>query len=122
MGLFSSPVASHTSPKASSDGAYEAPDRSARRACWTARDAFFTCLDQNGIIDSIRNDGEAKKCCGGELKGLEKDCAASWVTYFQQRRVMEYNKKKTLEKLKAEGAKPMPEGMGPPQGPAGLSR
>lgn len=39
------------------------------------------------------------------------------VTYFKQRRVMEYNKKQTLEKLKAEGARSMPEGMGPPQSP-----
>ena len=53
---------------------------------------------------------------------LEANWGFAQVTYFQQRRVMEYNKKKTLEKLKAEGAKPMPEGMGPPQGPAGLSR
>ena len=30
---------------------------------------------------------------------------------------MEYNKKQTLEKLKAEGARSMPEGMGPPQNP-----
>ena len=36
------------------------------------------------------------------------------VTYFKQRRVMEHNKKMTLEKLAKEGAKSMPEGMGPP--------
>lgn len=35
---------------------------------------------------------------------------------------MEYNKKQTLEKLRAEGARPMSEGMGPPQGPGGLAR
>lgn len=33
------------------------------------------------------------------------------MTYFKQRRVMEHNKKKMLEKLHEEGAKPMPEGM-----------
>ena len=27
---------------------------------------------------------------------------------------MEYNKKQTLDKLAKEGARPMPEGMGPP--------
>ena len=36
------------------------------------------------------------------------------VTYFKQRRVMEYNKKQTLDKLAKEGARPMPEGAGPP--------
>ena len=32
---------------------------------------------------------------------------------------MEFNKKQTLERLKAEGARPMPDGLGPPKGPAG---
>jgi len=36
------------------------------------------------------------------------------VTYFKQRRVMEYNKKQTLEKLAKENARPLPEGVGPP--------
>lgn len=36
------------------------------------------------------------------------------MTYFKQRRVMEYNKKQTLERLKAEGAKGVPEGIAPP--------
>ena len=36
------------------------------------------------------------------------------VTYFKQRRVMEYSKAQTLARLKKEGAQPMPEGMGPP--------
>ena len=31
---------------------------------------------------------------------------------------MEHNKKLTLERLKTEGARPMPDGMGPPRGSA----
>ncbi|MCJ1310006.1 hypothetical protein MMC25_003667 [Agyrium rufum] len=123
MGLFASAITSSpSSPRASADGAFEAPNRSARSVCWEARDAFFTCLDQNGIIDSIRGKDEAEGRCGAQLRALERDCASSWVTYFKQRRVMEYNKKKTLEKLQSEGARPMPEGLLPPQGPAASSQ
>ena len=35
------------------------------------------------------------------------------VTYFKQRRVMEHNRRKTLEKLQAEGARPMDEALEP---------
>ncbi|KAL2053782.1 hypothetical protein ABVK25_006087 [Lepraria finkii] len=58
---------------------------------------------------------KATQFCGAEDKQLGRECAASWVTYFKQRRVMEYNKKQTLDKLAKEGARPMPEGMGPPR-------
>ena len=78
MGLFSS-APTHANPKASSDGAYEAPDRSARSICWSARDAFFECLDRNGIIDGIREKDAADKCCGKEARNLDRDCASSWV-------------------------------------------
>ncbi|MCJ1392418.1 hypothetical protein MMC18_005285 [Xylographa bjoerkii] len=115
MNLFSPPPTSPPPPKASPDGAFEAPNRSARSACWTARDAFFACLDAHGVVDSITNKEEAERCCGAEEKGLRRDCASSWVTYFKQRRVMEFKRKQTLEKLAAEGARPMPEGMGPPR-------
>jgi hypothetical protein len=36
------------------------------------------------------------------------------VTYFKKRRVMEYQRNKTLERLKAEGAQEMPGQIGPP--------
>jgi len=35
------------------------------------------------------------------------------VTYFKKRRVMEYQKNQTLEKLRAEGAQEMPGQIGP---------
>ncbi len=37
------------------------------------------------------------------------------VTYFKKRRVMEYQRNKTLERLKAEGAQEMPGQIGPPE-------
>ncbi|MCJ1254137.1 hypothetical protein MMC24_001951 [Lignoscripta atroalba] len=121
MGFFSTTPAQPASPKPSADGAFEAPNRQSRRACWTARDDFFACLERNNIIDSIRESSKADEKCREEGQTLERECVSSWVTYFKQRRVMEHNKKQTLERLKAEGARPMPEGMGPPQGPGGVS-
>ncbi|MCJ1289212.1 hypothetical protein MMC34_000744 [Xylographa carneopallida] len=120
MPLFSSSPSSSsspspTSPLPSADGAFQAPNRTARSACWTARDAFFACLDAHGIVDSIGHQEDAARSCGAEEQGLRRDCASSWVTYFKQRRVMEFKRKQTLEKLAAEGARPMPEGMGPPR-------
>ena len=80
MGWFSSGNnASPPTPKASNDGGYIAPDRSARTLCWEGRDAFFECLEKNGIIDSVKEDEKAKQLCAPELKEFEKQCAASWV-------------------------------------------
>jgi len=93
--------------KPTGDGGYTAPDRKERALCWEGRDAFFQCLDQNGIIDSIRGDEKAKKACPKELQMFEKNCAESWVTYFKKRRVMEHQRDQTLKRLEGEGAQGM---------------
>ncbi|KAL9021579.1 MAG: hypothetical protein Q9185_001227 [Variospora sp. 1 TL-2023] len=117
MGWFSSPSpSSPSSPKPTSDGAFIAPDRSSRDRCYEARDAFFACLDRAGIINSIAEADKAEAACGELEKGMGRECAASWVTYFKQRRVMEWKKQKTYEKLAAEGAEGMPEGIAIPSG------
>ncbi|RQM08248.1 hypothetical protein DH86_00001448, partial [Scytalidium sp. 3C] len=100
-------------PKLSSDGAPIAPDRSQRAKCWEARDIYFQCLDKNDIVDSLKEKDKAAKACSSEGKAFEANCASSWVTYFKQRRVMEYQRNKTIEKLKAEGAQQMPGEIGP---------
>lgn len=85
MGLFTTsttpapPPPSHASPTPSPDGAFEAPDRQSRAHCWRARDDFFACLERNGIIDGIREKDRAEGACGSEGKGLDRECAASWV-------------------------------------------
>ncbi|KAI9888509.1 MAG: hypothetical protein M1814_006871 [Vezdaea aestivalis] len=91
-------------PKAAADGKPQAPDRSAREQCYQAREAFFKCLDANGIIDSVKDKDAAAKYCGADLKGFEANCAASWVDYFKRRRVMEYEKNRVLEKMEADNA------------------
>lgn len=81
MGLFgsSTPKSDPSHPPPSQDGGYIAPDRTARAQCWEGRDSFFRCLDQHGIIDSVREDEKARQMCAPELKEFEKVCAASWV-------------------------------------------
>lgn len=67
-------------PKPSSDGGFEAPSRNDRANCWAARDAFFACLEDHGIIDSLKDSGATEKACGREEEILQRDCASSWVT------------------------------------------
>ena len=47
-----------------------APNRSARKACWDARDGFFECMTRTG---------EDASACKKQRALFEKDCAASWV-------------------------------------------
>jgi len=119
MGLFtSSSPPSLPPPKLTPDGAPIAPDRTQRAKCWEARDAYFSCLDKNNIIDSLGADkSKADKVCAAEGRGFEGNCASSWVTYFKKRRVMEWQREKTLEKLREEGAVKMPGELAPPQAP-----
>ena len=82
MGLFTTapnPQPTHTNAAPSPDGAFEAPNRVSRAQCWAARDNFFACLERNDIVDSIREKEKADTLCGTEGKGLERECAASWV-------------------------------------------
>ncbi len=82
MGLFGSSQPSGPATKLSADGTPEAPNRSARQHCWDARDAFFRCLDRHNIVDSLKDDTEAKKVCGAEHQVFEKNCASTWVSFF----------------------------------------
>lgn len=43
-----------------------------------------------------------------DLANLKNDWITKQVIYFKQRRVMEFNKQKTLEKLRNEGVKGVP--------------
>ena len=81
MGWLSWP-SQPSQPTPTSDGAYIAPDRSKREKCYEARDTFFACLEQHGIVDSVKDEEHklaAAKVCGNEEKGMAKECAASWV-------------------------------------------
>ncbi|KAF2399823.1 hypothetical protein EJ06DRAFT_530605 [Trichodelitschia bisporula] len=100
MGLFSS---SGSKTASSSDtGLYEAPGRTSRVKCWDARDTYFQCLDRNNILDALKHEEDAARLCGKESQAFEGNCALSWVKYFKQRRVAEYEKEQLLKKQAAE--------------------
>lgn len=88
----------------SEDGGYVAPDRSSRAKCYESRDNFFDCLDKNDIIDAVKHDAEARKKCSKEVEAYETDCARSWIKYFKEKRVMEYNRDRVIDKIKKEDA------------------
>ncbi|GAD93258.1 hypothetical protein ANI_1_1638144 [Paecilomyces variotii No. 5] len=91
------------SPKAS-DGGRIAPDRSSREQCYIGRDMFFSCLDRNDIVDAIKHDKDARRKCGKEIAEFETACSKTWVKYFKEKRVMEWNRDQTIERIKREEA------------------
>lgn len=62
-----------------SDGGRIAPDRTSRARCWEGRDAFFSCLDRNDILDGIKDDKEARRKCAKEVLEFEAACSQTWV-------------------------------------------
>lgn len=92
---------SPSAPKAP-DGGYQAPLRTTREACYESRDAFFDCLDANDILDANKHDLESRQKCPKEVEAYERDCAKSWIKYFKEKRVMEYNRDQTIEKIKRD--------------------
>jgi cytochrome c oxidase assembly factor 6 len=97
MGFWSSDKPSPPAPKISSDGAPIAPDRSQRAKCWEARDAYFQCLDKNGIVDSLSEKDKAAKGCPAEGKAFEANCATSWVSFVFIYTALECDFQMTLE-------------------------
>ncbi|KAF6012237.1 hypothetical protein HII12_002390 [Brettanomyces bruxellensis] len=84
----------------------EAPNRKSREQCWESRDIFFKCLDNIKVIDPLdpEKGQEIKKNCGKEDQQFQKDCVASWVKYFKQKRPFDKKKAKILKQAKDEGA------------------
>lgn len=76
FGFGSSSSTPSSSSSSSAPVAGAAPNREERAACWTNRDAYFTCLDQNGVIAA----GDDKGPCQKEKKGYEGSCSRSWVS------------------------------------------
>lgn len=86
-----------------------APTRESRQACWSHRDKYFQCLASHDILippgtDMSDGRGPPKAPrettteretdpCIQHRSGYEKNCAQSWVEYFNKRRVMEERQK-----------------------------
>jgi len=111
MGLFSS---APSPASTASDGSYKPMKREERRKCWEARDAYFTCLDRSPtkILDPIKDAAAAKEKCAAQDTAFDRDCASSWVVYFKQKRVADWEREQKILKLQREGAVPMDEANG----------
>ncbi|KAJ9504111.1 hypothetical protein LTR99_005960 [Exophiala xenobiotica] len=105
LGGSAAPAQPESARPKSQDGGFVAPDRNAREICWESRDIFFECLDKNNILDAIKEDDKARKACSKEVADYEKDCARSWIKYFKQKRVMEYDRDRTLQRIQQDDAK-----------------
>ncbi|KAJ5918696.1 Cytochrome c oxidase assembly factor 6 [Penicillium verhagenii] len=103
------PWSSSDDASKASDGGRIAPDRTSRARCWEGRDSFFACLDRNDILDGIKDDKAARQKCAKEVLEFEAACSQTWVKYFKEKRVMEYNRDKTIERIKKEDADKMKE-------------
>ncbi|KAL1927443.1 hypothetical protein VTP01DRAFT_3680 [Rhizomucor pusillus] len=91
---------------ADSSGA-KPPTRQQRQVCWKLRDEYFACLDRLNIVDpvAVEKDPEQAKDCLESKKKYEDACMASWVEYFNKRRVLDVRQKQYLELSKKYSGK-----------------
>lgn len=80
--------------------------RSQRKQCWDSRDEFFGCLDKIGVVNVLdpQNSRSVSKSCGNQEQSFEKNCASSWVKYFKEKRLVDFQKRQFLEKVEKENA------------------
>ncbi|TBU27789.1 cytochrome oxidase c subunit VIb-domain-containing protein [Dichomitus squalens] len=67
--------------------ASETPDltsRKDRKKCWESRDAYFACLDGANVVKP----GDEGNVCADAQGTYERNCARSWIDYFNKRRVL----------------------------------
>ncbi|KDQ59100.1 hypothetical protein JAAARDRAFT_33830 [Jaapia argillacea MUCL 33604] len=75
-----------------------APLRQDRQKCWDSRDAYFACLDKAGVVKAGDEGGK----CASENATYEKDCARSWIDYFNKRRVLAEQQKGLLQQANTQ--------------------
>ncbi|KAL7423664.1 hypothetical protein Q5752_001246 [Cryptotrichosporon argae] len=100
FGFGSSSLSSSSSLFASSKEPAQpaAPSRDERTQCWAARDAYFACLDHNGVVQPGEGElGDARGVCRRERGAYEGSCSRSWFEYFNKRRMLELRQQKTME-------------------------
>lgn len=83
----------------------EPPSRSKREQCWASRDIYFKCLDKNQIDNPLDPSKVklANKECGAEDKQFQKECIASWVKYFKEKRPFDLKKERLLKEAAEQG-------------------
>lgn len=86
------------------------PNKTKRKICWDSRDAFFECLTQNKILNSLdpKEQSNVESSCGTQRAQFQNDCVASWYKYFQEKRFNDIKRQMYIDRLESEGAKPLP--------------
>lgn len=81
-------------------------NRSQRKQCWGSRDEFFTCLDSIGVVNALDSDNAKRIAsqCAQQEDEFEKNCATSWVKYFKEKRLVDYQKQQFIKKVEEENA------------------
>lgn len=59
-----------------------APVKTERQRCYDARDAFYACLDANGILDAEKDATLVQKTCRDVHTRFQQDCPAVWVSFL----------------------------------------
>lgn len=75
------------------------PSREERATCWTARDRYWQCLDEN----KVEIDQSEKSTCAELRKLYHNGCPATWVKHFDRR----YKYLQFKEKIEKEGYEPI---------------
>ncbi|KAI8096643.1 cytochrome c oxidase, subunit VIb [Halteromyces radiatus] len=75
------------------------PTREERKKCWKLRDEYFACLDKLNILDPVLVEKQPDRAtsCLDKKKHYEDACMASWVEYFNKRRVLDERQKQYLK-------------------------
>ncbi|ORX49486.1 hypothetical protein DM01DRAFT_1291170 [Hesseltinella vesiculosa] len=83
------------------------PSREERKKCWKVRDEYFACLDQLKILDPtvVDKSPDRASSCLGKKKQYEDACMASWVEYFNKRRVLDERQKQYLKLSEQQSGK-----------------
>ncbi|ODV85406.1 hypothetical protein CANARDRAFT_7521 [[Candida] arabinofermentans NRRL YB-2248] len=84
----------------------EPPNRSQRELCWQSRDIYFQCLDKIEVVNPLdpKHSDKIKKNCSSQDIQFQKDCVASWVKYFKEKRPFDIKKERMLKEAEAQNA------------------
>ncbi|EDW82691.1 uncharacterized protein Dwil_GK24999 [Drosophila willistoni] len=83
------------------------PDKSERAKCWTARDDYWKCLDENAPKHSSTSGEKVPNACQILRKAFVQSCPGQWVKHFDRKRTYEQFKEKM-----AKGYDPLEERKG----------
>ncbi|KZW03640.1 hypothetical protein EXIGLDRAFT_664216 [Exidia glandulosa HHB12029] len=102
MGWWPFASSSSSSSTAAAQPEKAAPRRAQREKCYAAKDEYFSCLDEASVlVPGDEGAGHDAPCA--QLRAMyETQCQKSWVSYFNQRRVLAEEQKEILAAQKAQ--------------------